>query len=162
MADTGAVDVADLDTRVHPVVLFDGVCNLCAGWVQFVVPRDEDGTLRFAPLQSDIGATLLEGCGYDAADRESIVLVEDGQCYRKSAAVLRIAAHLDGPWPFARHLRAVPGPLRDVAYDLVARYRYDVFGRKEQCMVPSPDIRDRFLAMTDAEGEVVDGDPATA
>lgn len=133
----------------HPVVLFDGVCNLCTGTVQFLIPRDPDGTLRFAPLQSDVGAALLEDCGYEVGDRESIVLVEDGRCYRKSTAALRIARHLDGRWPLAAHLRVVPRPLRDLVYDLVARYRYQVFGQKSQCMVPTPDVRDRFLAMSD-------------
>jgi predicted DCC family thiol-disulfide oxidoreductase YuxK len=135
----------------HPVVLFDGVCNLCTGWVQFLVPRDEDATLRFAPLQSDVGEALLAECGYERTDRESIVLVEDGDCYRKSTAVLRMAAHLDGAWPLARHLGVVPRFLRDAVYDLVARYRYAVFGRKAQCMVPSEDVRHRFLAMADTE-----------
>ena len=133
----------------HPVVLFDGVCNLCTGTVQFLVPRDPEGTLRFAPLQSDVGADLVAGCGLDPEDRESIVLVEDGECYRKSEAALRIAGHLDGPWPLLKALVAVPRPIRDAVYDLVARYRYDVFGRKEQCMVPTDDIRDRFLATSD-------------
>ena len=133
----------------HPVVLFDGVCNLCTGTVQFLVPRDPEGTLRFAPLQSDVGADLTTGCGLDPAARESIVLVEDGECYRKSAAALRIAGHLDGHWPLLEVLLAVPAPVRDAVYDLVARYRYDVFGRKEQCMVPTDDLRDRFLATSD-------------
>lgn len=142
----------------HPIVLFDGVCNLCTAWVQFIVPRDQDATLRFAPLQADVGEALLAECGHAETDRESIVLVEDGDCYRKSTAVLRIAAHLDGAWPLARYLRVVPRFLRDVVYDLVARSRYTVFGRKTQCMVPSEDIRDRFLAMADAD----QGEPSSA
>ncbi len=139
------------------VVLFDGVCNLCSWWVRFIVPRDESGTLRFAPLQSDVGERLLADCGYEVDDRESIVLVEEGDCSRKSTAALRIAAHMDGPWPLARYLRVVPRVLRDAVYDLVARYRYAVFGRKEQCMVPDQDVRDRFLAMSDA-GDLADPD----
>lgn len=142
---------ADGDPGDHPVVLFDGVCNLCTGAVQFIVPRDADGTLRFAPLQSDVGADLLAECGLDPEARESIVLVEDGECFRKSGAALRIAAHLDGAWPLLRHLVVVPRPIRDAVYDVVARYRYDVFGRKDRCMVPSDDLRDRFLATSDDE-----------
>ncbi|MEF8776459.1 MAG: thiol-disulfide oxidoreductase DCC family protein [Haloarculaceae archaeon] len=145
------MESADGDAGDHPVVLFDGVCNLCTGTVQFLVPRDADGALRFAPLQSEVGADLLAACGLDPEGRESLLLVEDGECYRKSEAALRIAAHLDGAWPILRHLAVVPRPIRDAVYDVVARYRYDVFGRKERCMVPTDDLRDRFIATNDDE-----------
>jgi predicted DCC family thiol-disulfide oxidoreductase YuxK len=146
------------DRPEGPVVLFDGVCNLCTGTVQFVVPRDADGTLRFAPLQSAVGESLLADCGLDPDQRDSLVLVEDGDCHTRSAAALRIASHLDGGWSLLRSLRIVPRPVRDAVYGLVARYRYDVFGRTDRCMVPSPDIRDRFLATygTGDEGAVAD------
>jgi predicted DCC family thiol-disulfide oxidoreductase YuxK len=133
----------------HPVVLFDGVCNLCSGAVQFLIRHDEAGTLRFAPLQSAVGAALLADCGLDPAQRATFVLVEDGECYTRSTAALRIARHLDRPLPLLSHLRVVPRPVRDAVYALVARYRYDVFGQKSQCMVPTPDVEKRFLAQSD-------------
>jgi predicted DCC family thiol-disulfide oxidoreductase YuxK len=128
-----------------PVLLFDGVCNLCNGVVQWLVPRDPEGRIRYAPLQSDVGARLLGRCGLPDDQLESVVLVEGGDCYTKSEAALRVASHLETP---ARHLalfRVVPRVLRDAVYDLVADYRYRVFGRRDQCMVPTPDLRDRFL-----------------
>lgn len=145
--DDGVVGdpAADLD---GPVVLFDGVCNLCNGFVQFLVPRDTDGDLRFASLQSSAGERLLERCGLSSDEvegYETIVLVDDGTCYTKSEAALRIAGYMDGSWAWLSGLRLVPRFVRDRVYDLVARYRYDVFGQREQCMLPSPETRGRFL-----------------
>lgn len=139
--------------RDHPVVLFDGVCNLCNGTVQFLIEQDDEGVLRFAPLQSEPGQALLAECGDDGDDLESIVLFEDGECYEKSDAALRIADHLDAPFSWGSHLEGVPRPLRDTVYDLVATYRYDVFGKRDQCMMPSPDVESRFLAMDDSTAE---------
>lgn len=129
----------------EPVVLFDGVCNVCSRTIRFAVPRD-DGTLRFAPLQSDVAADLRREHGLDPDYFDSVVLVEDGEVYTKSDAIVRIAAHLSAPWSLARHLGVVPRPLRDRAYDAFARVRYPLFGRKAECMVSSPELRDRFLA----------------
>jgi predicted DCC family thiol-disulfide oxidoreductase YuxK len=110
-----------------PVVLFDGVCNFCAWSVRFIHAHD-DGALRFAPLQSEVGS--------------------DG-VYTKSDGAVRIARHLDSPYRLAWYLRFVPRVVRDVGYDLLARVRYDVFGKKEACMVPDAELRERFLATDD-------------
>lgn len=131
----------------NPVVLFDGVCNVCSRTVRFLVARD-DGTLRFAPLQSEVATDLLREHGLDPDYFDSVVLLEDGDVITKSDAILDISTHLVRPWSFARILRAVPRPLRDLAYDAFAGIRYPVFGWKEECMVPSPELRDRFLAQT--------------
>jgi predicted DCC family thiol-disulfide oxidoreductase YuxK len=133
------------DVPDGPVVLFDGVCNLCNGVVRFVVPRDEAGRVKFAALQSDAGQALLRAFDLPTSDFDSFVLVDDGECYTKSAAALRLASYLDGPVSWLSALRVVPRPLRDAVYDLVAAYRYRVFGRKDQCMMPTPDIEARFL-----------------
>jgi len=130
----------------HPVVLFDGVCNLCAGVVQFVIRRDPEGVFRFAPLQSAVGEELAADCGVATEELETMVLVEDGECYTKSDAALRIAGHLGGVYGLLPPLGVLPKGLRDSVYDAVAEHRYTVFGRREQCMVPTPDIRARFLA----------------
>ena len=134
----------DLDTREHPVVLFDGVCNLCNGAVRFVVRFDAAGTFRFAPLQSEVGRALLARHGRPVDEFDSFVLVEDGVAYEKSSAALRVARRLDGPWPLAYALAVVPQRLRDAAYDVVAANRYRVFGRTDECQIPSPELRERF------------------
>lgn len=129
----------------HPVILFDGVCNLCNWGVRFVIERDPDAEFRFAPLQSEPGARLLEACGRDPDQRDTWVLVEDGECYTKSDAVIRVARRLGGPYRLLSPFRYVPRLLRDAVYGLVARYRYDVFGRREECMLPEAGVADRFL-----------------
>lgn len=139
---------ADVDAALdHPVLLFDGVCNLCSGSVQFVIERDPEGTFRFAPLQSDVAADLLASHEVDPDDLETVVLLADGTVYTKSDAALRVARDLSGTASLLWHARHVPRVLRDAVYDVVATVRYDVFGMKDQCMVPSPDVRNRFLAV---------------
>jgi len=133
-----------LDDIDGPILLFDGVCNLCNGAVRFIVRFGGEGIFKFAPLQSDVGQALLERHGLSTDDFDSAVLIEDGEYATKSTAALRIARRLDGPWPLLYPLTALPERVRDGAYDLVAEYRYRVFGRKDECPVPDPEIRDRF------------------
>jgi predicted DCC family thiol-disulfide oxidoreductase YuxK len=128
-----------------PVLLFDGVCNLCNGAIRFVVRHDTAERFRFAPLQSDAARRLTADCDADPSDLDSVVLVEDGECHVRSEAALRTARHLASPYDRLWALRFVPRPLRDAVYDLVAEHRYDVFGRREECMVPSPELEARFL-----------------
>ena len=130
----------------HPVILFDGVCNLCEGFVQFVIRHDPEATFRFAPLQSEPGERLLEQCGWETSALEGVVLVTDRGCYRKSDAVIRTAMRLGWPYRLLGPTRVLPRVLRDVVYDVVADRRYGWFGQKDQCMMPTPDIRSRFLA----------------
>ena len=130
-----------------PVLLFDGVCNLCNGAVAFVIRRDPRARLRFAPLQSPAADALLASLGV-ARDRlpDSFVLVEDGRVHVRSTAALRVARRLRFPWPLLAVNLLVPRWLRDPVYDLVARNRYRWFGRREACMVPTAELRARFLA----------------
>ena len=128
--------------QLSPVILFDGVCNLCNGFVQFVIARDPGARFRFAALQSDSARRLLDGLG---AVPDSVVLVDGGRVYTRSAAALRIARRLPFPWSLAQALIVVPRPLRDWVYDRIARHRYRWFGRKDVCMIPTPDLRARFL-----------------
>jgi predicted DCC family thiol-disulfide oxidoreductase YuxK len=127
----------------HPVVLFDGVCNLCNGLVQFLLERDPDGTFRFGSLQSDAASELLGR--FDLEGMDSVVVIEGDRAYTKSAAALRVAKHLGFPYSLLYPLGHLPRRLRDWGYDLVATYRYDVFGKRETCMVPPPDVEDRFV-----------------
>ena len=126
-------------------ILFDGVCNLCNGFVQFVIARDPTARFHFAALQSSAAADLLRDAGVTPPLPDSMVLVEDGRLYFRSAAALRIARRLRFPWALAYGLIAVPPFIRDPVYDVVAAHRYRWFGRREICMVPSPDVRRRFL-----------------
>lgn len=127
------------------VVLFDGVCNLCNGLVSFLIPRDSDGRLQFAALQSDAGQELLTRHGLPTEGFDSFVLVEGEQLYTKSDAAIRVAELLGWPYRAARVGRLIPSGLRDSLYDIVAANRYDWFGRKDQCMLPDEDVSDRFL-----------------
>ena len=127
-------------------ILFDGVCNLCNGFVQFVIGRDPHANFRFAALSSAAAARLLLDSGVTAPIPDTIVLVQDGQVYFRSDAPLRIARGLTFPWPLAYGLVIVPRFMRDRVYDFVAARRYRWFGRRESCMVPTANLRDRFLS----------------
>jgi predicted DCC family thiol-disulfide oxidoreductase YuxK len=135
-----AAVVDDLDS---PVVLFDGVCNLCNAAVR-TVRHDDRGVFRLAPLQSPVGEELLRRHGLPTDEFDSVVLVEGDAAYTRSTAALRVCRRLGLPWSLLAPLLVVPAPLRDPFYDLVARTRYRVFGRTDECQVPSPEVRERF------------------
>jgi predicted DCC family thiol-disulfide oxidoreductase YuxK len=128
-----------------PVVLFDGVCNLCNRLVAFLIPRDPEGRLRFAPLQSEAGQQLLTRHGLPTEGFDSFVLVEGDRAYTKSDAAIRVAELLGWPYRLARVARLLPTGLRDSLYDVVADNRYDWFGHRDRCMVPDDGVGDRFL-----------------
>ena len=136
----------EIDPSAGPIVLFDGVCNLCEGFVQYVIRNDPAGEFRFAPLQSAVGQALLERCGWADAPLDGVVLVEEGRCYHKSDAVIRVARRLGFPHNLLGPTAILPRRLRDRGYDFVAARRYAWFGKKDACLLPTPDIRDRFLA----------------
>lgn len=139
------------------VVLFDGVCNFCDASVNFVIEHDRDGYFKFAPLQSDAGMKLAREHGLDptvgggdetdekSIPIDSVILVEDGHAYTHSTAALRIARRLSSPWSWAYGFIIIPAPVRDFFYRSFAKYRYRLFGRKDECMLPTPEIRARFL-----------------
>lgn len=128
-----------------PIVLFDGVCNLCNGSVQFLLKRDREARFRFAALQSDTGRSLLAEHGLDPNALSSVVLIEDGKIWQESSAALRIARYLPGAWKLLRVFAAVPRPLRDAVYRWIARNRYRWFGKTETCWLPTPELKARFL-----------------
>lgn len=129
----------------HPIVLFDGVCNLCSGWVQFVIRRDPDAVFLFASLQSEVGRSLSEKHGIDPDQLDSVVLIDGDQAYQRSDAALRVARYLDGPWRRAAVLLIVPRFIRNSVYRLIAWQRYRLFGRQESCWLPTEQLRKRFL-----------------
>lgn len=135
----------------RPIILFDGVCNLCNGAVNFMLDWDVKGKCRFAALQSDAGQALLQRAGRSRDDISSMVLIEKNNSYIKSDAVLRTAQYLDAPiLPFlaSMGLLVAPKPLRDFLYDRVAGSRYDLFGRSSTCRLYDPRFRDRFVSIS--------------
>lgn len=127
----------------NSVILFDGVCNFCNSSVNFIIEHDKKGYFKFAPLQSEIGKTLVDKFGL--RDVDSIILVEDDKAYTYSTAALKFIKHLDGIWSWAYIFIIIPRPIRDFFYKLFAANRYRLFGKKDTCMMPTPDIRARFL-----------------
>ena len=127
------------------IIMFDGVCNLCNRSVQKIIRHDKKDIFRFVPLQSEIGRQIINERGIDTAQLDSILLIEPGIAYyHKSTAVLMIAGHLD-KYSWLRHLKVLPEGFRDAIYSFVARNRYNWFGKKDRCMVPTPQSRDLFL-----------------
>lgn len=135
------------------IILFDGVCNFCNGSVNFIIERDPAAYFKFAPLQSEIGQKLLAENGIDKTVTDSVVLIEDGKAYVRTTAALRIARKLKGYWSWFYGFSIVPSFIRDVFYKLFAKYRYKMFGKQEACMMPTPKIRERFLAINKSKGE---------
>ncbi|MEH7884211.1 thiol-disulfide oxidoreductase DCC family protein [Bacillus sp. JJ1609] len=129
---------------MHPVILFDGVCNFCDASVQFILNRDPKGIFQFASLQSEAGQNLVKKHNVPA-DVDSMILIEDDKVYYKSTAALRISRHLQGAWKWLYGFIIVPSPMRNIVYNLIAKNRYKWFGQKESCMLPPPNIRKRFL-----------------
>ncbi|MFS0576058.1 thiol-disulfide oxidoreductase DCC family protein [Sporosarcina sp. 179-K 3D1 HS] len=126
------------------IVLFDGECNFCDASVQFILKRDPAAHFLFTSLQSETGQQLKKQY-YIPENVDSIVLIEKGKAYTKSSAALHIAKKLDGLWHLLFLFILVPRPLRDVAYDYIAKNRYKWFGKKDSCMLPPPEIRKRFI-----------------
>ncbi|MFZ3591107.1 thiol-disulfide oxidoreductase DCC family protein [Bacillus sp. DJP31] len=129
----------------YSIVLFDGVCNLCNGAIQFLLKYDKKERLRFASLQSETGQRLLAQYQLPTDDFDSFVVIANGKAFRKSVAALEICKQLGG-WfiPFLI-FRVVPSPVRDSIYSGVANNRYKWFGKQEHCMIPTPELRKRFL-----------------
>ncbi len=128
-----------------PVILFDGFCNLCNASVQFVIRRDRRGRFKFAALQSEAGQAMVREAGGGEVTLDSVLLIADGKIYQRSAAALRIARRLDGCWPVLFVFIIIPPPLRDFIYNWIARNRYRWFGRREECMVPTKELNERFV-----------------
>lgn len=130
---------------MNGIVLFDGVCNFCNSSVNFIIERDRENYFKFAPLQSDIGQELLDKYGINKTETDSIVLIENEKAYTHSTAALKIARRLDGIWSWFYTFIIVPKPVRDFFYKLFAKNRYRLFGKQDACMMPTPEIRARFL-----------------
>ena len=144
MTSHGQTNILTNNTRI---VLFDGVCNLCNGFVNFLIKRDRAKKLKFVPLQSDTGHLLMNKFAISNIEEmpNTLIFIKDFRCYDRSSASLRILSELGGIYKVLKALLIIPKPIRDLVYRLIARYRYKLFGKKESCMVPTPEIKERFL-----------------
>ncbi|SDS38553.1 thiol-disulfide oxidoreductase DCC family protein [Christiangramia echinicola] len=128
------------------IVLFDGVCNLCDDAVQRIIKHDRKDIFRFASLQSDFGKELVAERGLDPEELDSIILIDPGVAYyKKSTAALEISRELSGGFSLLKNFLFIPESLRDGIYDFIANNRYKWFGKKEQCMIPTPELKAKFL-----------------
>jgi predicted DCC family thiol-disulfide oxidoreductase YuxK len=132
------------NSSIERTILFDGVCNLCNGSVLFVIKRDTQSIFHFAALQSDFGKKQLNKLGVSQSDFDTVLLLKQGRVYKKSNAALEIAKDLSGLWPMLYMFKIVPTFIRDAVYTFIANNRYQWFGRKESCMIPTPELRARF------------------
>jgi predicted DCC family thiol-disulfide oxidoreductase YuxK len=128
------------------IILFDGVCNLCSGFLAFVYKRDKKRIFKFAWIQDEKGMEILNWLHLPSTQSDTIVLIEAGQSSTKSSAFLKIVSHLKFPWPLLAIGYLIPMVIRDGIYDWVAKNRYRWFGRKKSCIVPTGDLRERFLS----------------
>lgn len=128
-----------------PILLYDGVCGFCNSSVQFILKHDRAGRFRFAALQSEVGQAMLRELGMRTDEFDTVVLVEDGRAFKRSAAALRVARGLGMPWKALYAFVVVPRPIRDFCYDQFAKHRYRFFGKLDACMLPPPEARSRFL-----------------
>jgi predicted DCC family thiol-disulfide oxidoreductase YuxK len=129
----------------HPIILFDGVCNFCSGAVNFIIKRDKKRIFRYAALQSVAGQHLLKQYNLSPTELDSFVLIYKSKSFKKTSAALNVAAILGGLWKLTGVFRIFPAVVRDFAYNLIANNRYRWFGKKESCMIPTPEVRSLFL-----------------
>lgn len=129
----------------RPVILFDGVCNFCNSVVTFTIRQDKQRLFRFAALQSPVGQQLLGRYGLPTHSFDSFILIEKDKAYKSSTAALKLYGKLPWYWKWTQVFWIVPRFLRDAVYNTIARNRYKWFGRQDQCMVPTPELRSRFL-----------------
>ena len=126
------------------LVVFDGVCVLCSGWVQFLLARDNADFFRFTPIQSPYGRALAQQLGIDAGTPETNAVIIGGHAYFKADSAMQALSRLPH-WRWVRLFSILPRPLRDWFYDRVARNRYQLFGKTESCMMPTPELMHRFV-----------------
>jgi len=132
-------------TIQHPVILFDGVCNLCNNTVQFIIKKDKKDIFRFASLQSAFGNSVLQKFNLPADTFNSFILNQNGKIYTKSTGALLVAKQLPGTWKFLYVFIIIPSFIRNALYSIIANNRYKWFGKKEACWIPSPSLRNKFL-----------------
>jgi predicted DCC family thiol-disulfide oxidoreductase YuxK len=136
-----------LPENKHPVLIFDGVCNLCEALVIFIVKRDKNATFRFITAQSEVGQRIQKQIGVDAIRNTTMILLKNGQIFTQSDAAIEVAKGLDGPWKLLTILVIIPRPLRDRCYSWIGKNRYTWFGSKDQCLLPTKELESRFIKL---------------
>jgi predicted DCC family thiol-disulfide oxidoreductase YuxK len=134
-----------MENNIPLVILFDGVCNLCNGTVQFILKRDKQSRFKFASLQGEFGQRILSRFDLPESSLNSFILLEGENIYTHSTGALRVLLHLGGVWKILYAFIIIPRFIRDAVYNLIARNRYKWFGKQESCYLPSADISNRFL-----------------
>ena len=127
------------------IILFDGVCNLCNGYINFIIKRMKSNSVKFGTLQSASGQELLEKNGMSKTTLDTVVLVQNGKLYTKSDVALKIAKEMKGGWPVFSVFSILPKFLRDAIYDIISKNRYRWFGKQDSCMIPTPELKSLFL-----------------
>lgn len=135
----------------RPILLFDGECNLCNGSVNFVLKHERSKELKFGHLQSDQAKVLLKHSSVDPSELSSMVLIVNGQVLRRSKAAFELGRYLKAPWSWARVFSILPTFITDLGYDLIAKNRYTWFGKTDQCVVPTLDLKKRFIDYSENE-----------
>lgn len=134
----------EINAYTNPVILFDGVCNLCNSSVQKIITADPERKFRFASLQGEFGQQVLKQFHLPPSELSSFILLENNQIFTKSTGALKVARRLSGAWPLFYAFILVPRFIRDGVYNIIARNRYKWFGKKESCMIPSPELKELF------------------
>ncbi len=135
-----------MQTQPHPIVLFDGVCNFCNASVNFIIRHDKQKRLRFATLQSEAGERIRKEFGIADQKPDSFLLLHKGHLYKYTEAALKVFNMLPWYWKWTQVIWLIPQFVRDPIYRLIAKNRYKWFGKKEECMIPSPEVKERFLS----------------
>lgn len=135
----------EINTPDHPVILFDGICNFCNAGVNFIIRQDKKKVFRFAALQSGAGQRLLQQYNLPKEGFDSFILIDNGKAYKKSTAGIKVYGKLSWYWKWTQLGWIAPPFLRNAVYDFIAKNRYKWFGKKEACMIPTPDTKNRFL-----------------
>jgi predicted DCC family thiol-disulfide oxidoreductase YuxK len=129
-----------------PVIYFDGVCNFCNYWVNFIIRMDKKKVFLFAALQSEAGQHMLKNRDLAEISLETFILMDNGKIYMKSSAALRLFNKLPWYWKWTQFFWIFPKFIRNAVYNFIARNRYKWFGKRDECMVPTPELRERFLS----------------
>nr|WP_130733967.1 DCC1-like thiol-disulfide oxidoreductase family protein [Flavobacterium sp. J27] len=128
------------------IILFDGVCNLCESSVQFIIKRDKKDLFRFVAIQSELGQQIIKHIGIDTSKTDSIILyIPEKAYYYKAEAALQISKRLKGVYAILGYLSFIPNPIKNTVYDYIAKNRYKWYGKKESCMIPTPELKAKFL-----------------
>lgn len=127
------------------IILFDGYCNLCNSYVNFIIRKDKNNNFKFSSLQSGYGKSISEKFELPGQNYDSFLFVENERCYIKSTAALRVAKNLPGLWKMFYIFIIIPPFIRNALYDFVAKRRYKWFGKKESCLIPTPELKEKFI-----------------